>query len=338
MIELQTIAVLGGGSWGTALALLLGRKGYNVRLWTVEQNVVEQIESSRENKDYLPGHLLPRNVTVSGSLTDMIESANCVVFALPSGVLRTVAKQVAALNFDEPPLIVNAGKGLECDTGLRLSQALSQELGERLSANLAAMSGPNLAVEIAREVPAATVVASLSADAALAAQQLFTTPRFRVYRNTDIVGVELGGALKNIIAIGAGISDGLGYGDNTKAALITRGLAEITRLGVVLGADPRTFIGLAGVGDLIATCGSSLSRNLRFGRALGRGMTVAEAEAEVRQVVEGKPTCRAARDLSQRLSVSMPITEQIYLVIYEGKPAKDAVSDLMQRNPKDEYQ
>jgi glycerol-3-phosphate dehydrogenase (NAD(P)+) len=193
-------------------------------------------------------------------------------------------------------------------------------------------------VEIAKEMPAATVVASRSQEAAEAAQMLFTTPNFRVYRNCDLIGVELAGALKNIIAIGAGISDGFGFGDNTRAALLTRGLAEITRLGVTLGADARTFIGLAGIGDLITTCGSVLSRNLRFGRALGSGLSVDLAEAEVPQVVEGRPACVAAYNLSRKLSVSMPITEQIYLVIYQSKPARDAVADLMQRDPKDEYE
>ena len=338
MIPDQTIAVIGAGSWGTALALLLGRKGQTVRLWSVEPRVVDQINTSRENKHYLPGHFLPDNVSVSLSLSGSISGADCIVFALPSSVVREVAREVRALGVEGSPLIVNAGKGLESDTGLRLSETLTQELGEELAANLAVMSGPNLAVEIAREIPAATVVASASPDAAVAAQQALTTPRFRVYRNSDVVGVELGGALKNIIAIGAGISDSLGYGDNTKAALITRGLAEITRLGVALGADPRTFIGLAGVGDLMTTCASLLSRNLRFGRALGRGLTVAEAEAEVQQVVEGKPTCLAAYNLSQRLDVAMPITDMVYRVLYDDLPAQRAVAELMTRDLKHELE
>ena len=338
MIPTRTIAVIGAGSWGTALARLLGRKGLTVRLWSVEPRVVEEINSSRENKYYLPGHTLPDTVSVSLSLSDSVSGADCILFALPSSVLREVARGVKALGVEGSPLIINAGKGLESDTGLRLSETLTQELGEELAVNLTVMSGPNLAVEIAREIPAATVVASASPDAAIAAQQTLTAPTFRVYRNSDVVGVELSGALKNIIAIGAGISDGLGFGDNTKAALVTRGLAEITRLGAALGADPRTFVGLAGVGDLMTTCASLLSRNLRFGRALGRGLGVAEAEAEVQQVVEGKPTCLAAYNLSQRLGVTMPITEQIYLVIFEGKSSKDAVVDLMQRDLKEEYQ
>ncbi|MDO8586427.1 MAG: NAD(P)H-dependent glycerol-3-phosphate dehydrogenase [Armatimonadota bacterium] len=334
----NSVTVLGAGSWGTALALLLGRKGFPVRLWSCEPPVVDEIQSARRNTAYLPDHLLPHNIAVTGDLAEALDGADCVVFAIPSEALRGVARQVAEIGIQGAPLIVNAGKGLESDTGLRLSQILTEELGEGLASNLVALSGPNLAVEIAKEVPAATVVASLSPEAALAAQRLLTTPHFRVYRNPDLIGVELSGALKNVVAIGAGIGDGFGYGDNTKAALITRGLPEMTRLGVALGADARTFMGLAGVGDLMATCGSPLSRNLRFGRALGRGLSVAEAEAEVRQVVEGKPTCLAAYNLSRRLSVSMPITEQIYLVVFKSKPAKDAVTDLMQRDPKDEYQ
>ena len=337
-MELRNITVLGGGTWGTALSLLLGRKGYVVQLWSIEERVVDEVNSSHQNTHYLPDLLLPHNVTASLDLAECVRGADCLLFAVPSSVIRGVARQVRALEIDGSPLILVAAKGLESNTGLRLSEVMAEELGEELTANLVIMSGPNLAVEIAHEIPAATVVASLSQDAALAAQQALTTPMFRVYRNSDITGVELGGALKNIIAIGAGISDGLGYGDNTKAALITRGLAEITRLGVVLGADPRTFIGLAGVGDLMTTCGSALSRNLRFGRALGRGLNVPDAEAEVAQTVEGKPTSLAAYNLSRKLNVSMPITEQIYLVIFEGKSPKDAVSDLMQRDPKDEYQ
>jgi glycerol-3-phosphate dehydrogenase (NAD(P)+) len=336
--DLKTIAVVGAGSWGTALALLLGRKGYEVRLWSFEERVVQRIISTHENPAYLPGHLLPHNVTATGVISEALDDADCIVFASPSDHLRNVARMVSEAGVHGRPLIVNAGKGLESSTGLRLSQVITQELGQDLAENLVILSGPNLAVEIAKESPGATVVASLSEAAAVAAQNMLTTPRFRVYRNSDLIGVELSGALKNVIAIGAGISDGFGYGDNTKAALITRGLAEITRLGVALGADPRTFVGLAGVGDLMTTCSSALSRNLRFGRALGRGLSVAEAEADVKQVVEGKPTCLAAYNLSRKHSISMPITEQIYLVIFENKPAKDAVADLMQRDPKEENQ
>jgi glycerol-3-phosphate dehydrogenase (NAD(P)+) len=336
--DLKSIAVLGAGSWGTALALLLGRKGFEVRLWSFEDQVVQQIVSTHENSAYLPGHLLPRNVTPTGVISEALDGADCAVFASPSDHLRNVARLVSEAGVQGRPLIVNAGKGLESSTGLRLSQVLTEELGEDLAEKLVVLSGPNLAIEIAKESPGATVVASLSETAAIAAQNMLTTPRFRVYRNSDLIGVEISGALKNIIAIGAGISDGFGYGDNTKAALITRGLAEMTRLGVAMGGDSRTFVGLAGVGDLMTTCSSALSRNLRFGRALGRGLSVPEAEAEVKQVVEGKPTCRAAYNLARQHSITMPITEQIYFVIFEGKPAKDAVNDLMQRDPKEENQ
>lgn len=333
---IEKIAVIGAGSWGTALALLLGRKDYNVRLWSCESSVVEHIRKSRLNVDYLPDHPLPNNVSATGDLAEALDKAECVVFAVPSEFLRSVARQVAQIGFEGSPLIINAGKGLESGTGLRLSETITQELGDKSAANLVALSGPNLAAEIARQIPAATVVASQSPDAAESVQRLLTTDSFRVYRNSDIIGVELSGALKNVIAIGAGICDGLGYGDNTKAALITRGLPEMTRLGVALGADPRTFMGLAGIGDLMATCASPLSRNLRFGRALGRGLSVAEAEAEVKQTVEGKPTCLAAYNHSQRFGLAMPIMEQTYLVIFQNKPARDAVADLMRRDPKDE--
>lgn len=336
--DIRTIAVIGAGSWGTALALLLGRKGYQVRLWSFEDQVVQEISSSHTNAKYLPGHLLPHNVTSTAAIFDAIADSDCILFASPSDHLRSVARMVSEAGVQGCPLIVNVGKGLESTSGKRLSEVLTEELGPELGGSLVALSGPNLAVEIAKENPGATVVSSLFESAAVAAQNMLSTPRFRVYRNSDLIGVELSGALKNVIAIGAGISDGFGYGDNTKAALITRGLAEITRLGVALGADARTFVGLAGVGDLMTTCSSVLSRNLRFGRALGRGLSVAEAEAEVKQVVEGKPTCMAAYSLARRHTISMPITEQIYLVIFENKPAKDAVADLMQRDMKEENQ
>jgi len=233
--------------------------------------------------------------------------------------------------------LVNAGKGLEEETGLRMSQVLGEELDREMAERAVALSGPNLAVEIARQVPTATVVASCDPESAAAAQQLFSAPSLRVYRNPDITGVELGGALKNVFAIGAGISDGLGYGDNTKATLVTRGLAEMTRLGAALGADPRTFMGLSGVGDLMATCASALSRNLRLGRGLGQGLSVSDALAAVAQVAEGMPTCRAAYNLAARLGVEVPIIEQIYLVLFESKPPRQAVFDLMHREPKVEY-
>ena len=328
------IAIIGAGSWGTALALLLTGKGHSVRLWSEEPDVVEDIRHNRENSKYLPGCVLSGSARATGSMGESVEGTEAVVLAVPSGAVREVAGQLSDLTA-RTPLLVNAGKGLESETGLRISQVLAEVLGEAAQACVA-LSGPNLAVELARQVPTATVVASAEEGHAIAAQELFSSPCLRVYRSSDVAGVELGGALKNVLAIGAGISDGLGYGDNTKAALVTRGLVEMMRLGEALGAQRRTFVGLAGVGDLVATCASRLSRNLRVGLALGHGMTTEQALAEVRQVAEGVPTCKAAYALASSLGVYAPITEQLYKVLFEGKSPRDAVADLMLREPKEE--
>jgi len=254
--------------------------------------------------------------------------------------VRQVASRLAGRLDARPELVegllVNAGKGLESDTGLRGSEVLAQELGEETGRGVVALSGPNLAVELANGVPTATVVAGRDPERVARAQELFSCPTLRVYRNPDIVGVELGGALKNVLAIGAGISDGLGYGDNTKATLVTRGLVEMTRLGVALGADARTFTGLSGFGDLMATCASRLSRNLRLGLMLGQGRSVEDSLAALGQVAEGMPTCKAAYSLSRGLRIDAPITEQIHAVLFEAKPPKQAVHDLMTRDYKEE--
>lgn len=330
------IAVLGTGSWGTALALLLSHRATTVTLWDRDADLLGRIRSDGENARYLPGHSFPRNVTMADTVADAVSGAEAVVLAVPSGGVRETARLLAETGTN-PRLLVNAGKGLEEQTGLRISEILAEELQADLAARAVTLSGPNLAVELAKGIPTATVVASRDPNSASEAQALFSSASLRVYTNPDLVGVELGGALKNVFAVGAGICDGLGYGDNTKATLVTRGLAEMTRLGVALGADQRTFVGLSGVGDLMATSASSLSRNLRLGRGLGSGLSVSEALAAVAQVAEGMPTCRAARDLARRTGVDMPITEQIYLVLFEGKPPRQAVHDLMGREPKEEY-
>lgn len=329
-------AVLGTGSWGTALALLLADKGIEITLWDGDNDLLASIRKERENKRYLPGHALPQHVTVADTVQEAVTGADCVVMAVPSDGVRSTARLLRESGAS-PKLLVNAGKGLEELTGLRMSQVLLEELTEELARRAVALSGPNLAVELAKRIPTATVVASRDHQSAAAAQELFAAPSLRVYTNPDLTGVELGGALKNVFAIGAGISDGLGYGDNTKATLVTRGLAEMTRLGLALGADARSFVGLSGVGDLMATCASPLSRNLRLGRGLGRGLSVQDALSAVAQVAEGMPTCGAAYVLARRMGVEMPITEQIYLVLYEGKSPRQAVHDLMTRELKEEY-
>ena len=333
------VAVLGSGSWGTALALHLARKGAQVSIWSCEPDQIEQIGTLRENRRFLPGHLLPDSVSVSGDMEAAVEDSDAVVFAVPSGAVREVGSLLSAIPAARAiPLVVNAAKGLEGDTGLRLSEVLRRTLPTEMGERLVVLSGPNLAVELANEVPTATVVASPGEDLCRRAQELFRGRSFRVYWNRDVAGVELGGALKNVIAIGAGIGDGLGYGDNTKATLITRGLAEMTRLGVAMGAQSQTFQGLSGVGDLMATCASKLSRNLRLGMALGRGLTLEEAEREVGQVAEGAPTCRAAYELSHRLGIYVPIIEQVHHVCFEGKDPVTAVIDLMLAEPKSEFE
>lgn len=327
-------AVLGAGSWGTALGLLLADKGHDVSLWSNEPDVVEDIKANNQNSKYLPGCSFSGNVTATDSIAEAVEGAKVVISAVPSGVVREVVGRLVDVMMHDP-LFVNAGKGLEGDTGLRISQVIAEVL-PHTAKGCVCLSGPNLAVELARKVPTATVVASADPERALRAQSLFSSPYLRVYRSSDVAGVELCGALKNVLAIGAGICDGLGYGDNTKAAFVTRGLAEMIRLGEALGAQQRTFMGLAGVGDVMATCASRLSRNLRVGIAIGSGMTTEAALAEVKQTAEGVPTCRAAYALASSLGVYAPITEQIYGILFEGKPPLDAVTDLMLREPKEE--
>lgn len=333
--ECMKTAVIGSGSWGTALAILLGKKGFPVRLWGLPEEAAALCRD-RKNARYLPDAPFPDTVSPTSDLDQALSESQALVVAIPSAAVRQVASQLAG-RIDAGMLLINAGKGLESDTGLRGSEVLTQELGEAVGRCIVALSGPNLAVELANGVPTATVVAGRDPDRVASAQELFSCPTLRVYRNRDIVGVELGGALKNVLAIGAGISDGLGYGDNTKATLVTRGLAEMTRLGVALGADSRTFAGLSGFGDLMATCASRLSRNLRLGLMLGQGKSVEDSLAELGQVAEGMPTCKAAYSLSQRLDIDAPITEQIHAVLFEGKAPKQAVHDLMTRDYKEEY-
>ncbi|OFX14315.1 MAG: glycerol-3-phosphate dehydrogenase [Armatimonadetes bacterium RBG_16_58_9] len=326
--------VLGSGSWGTALAILLGKKGYPVRLWGLPEES-SAILRDGENARYLPGTKLPENVRATSDIDDALDATEAVVLAIPSGGVREVSSLVKG-KFGEDVLLVHAGKGLESESGLRGSQVIAQELGSVIGGRCVVLSGPNLAVELARGIPTATVVASSDGGRAIKAQEMFSSPSLRVYRNSDVAGVELGGALKNVLAIGAGIAEGLGYGDNTKATVVTRGLVEMTRLGTALGANPATFTGLSGFGDLMATCASQLSRNLRLGMMLGQGTSVDESLRSLGQVAEGMPTCKAAYSLSRAHDVYMPITEQIYAVLFEHKSPKQAVADLMARDSKEE--
>lgn len=331
------IAILGAGSWGTALAALLAANGHSVRLWARDEALTNALTAQRENTRYLPGITLPDTVLPTADLSEAVTNVRVLVFAVPSGGVREVAQAVAPFHASDA-LLLSAAKGLEEGTGLRMSQVLAETL-PNAPARTVALSGPNLAVEVARGVPTASVAASVNLAAALAAQRLFTgqpQPTFRVYTGRDVIGVELGGAIKNMIAIGAGVCDGLGYGDNSKASLMTRGLTEAIRLGVAQGAEAATFLGLSGVGDLIATGASHLSRNWRVGYALGQGRSLSSILTEIGQVAEGVPTTRVLRDLAAKSGVEMPLCAAIYTVLFEGRTALEVIQGLMLRPPKEE--
>jgi glycerol-3-phosphate dehydrogenase (NAD(P)+) len=329
---LNRVAILGAGSWGTALTTLLPRCE-RVNLWARDLSLVNSIHADHENRQYLPGIQLGGNVAVTRSLEEALAGAECVVFAVPSSGMRETAARAAGL---VPPgaLLVSAAKGLEDDTGKRMSEVLRESVAA--DARIAALSGPNLAVEVARGIPTASVAASANRDDATACQSLWMGPTFRVYTSADLVGVELAGAMKNVIAIGAGICEGIGYGDNSRAAFMTRGLAEITRLGVTLGAQPATFLGLAGVGDLIATGGSRLSRNYRVGVGLGAGKPLATVLGEIGQVAEGVPTTRAICVLARRTGIEMPIAEALHDALFGHVDVRESIPRLMLRPPKSE--
>ncbi|WP_270171609.1 NAD(P)H-dependent glycerol-3-phosphate dehydrogenase [Paenibacillus sp. SYP-B4298] len=323
------VAVLVAGSWGTALAAVLADNGHQVSLWTRNGEQADEINQSRTNRKYLGDAILPLGITAGSELFEVLEGAAAVVFVAPSAAMREVAR-AARPHIAPDALIIHATKGFETGSLKRMTTVLSEEL-ERSESELVVLSGPSHAEEVVRRLPTTVVVASADQQRAEAAQDLFINNDFRVYTNPDMMGVEVAGAIKNIIALGAGLSDGLGFGDNAKAALITRGLAEIGRLGDAMGANMLTFAGLAGVGDLIVTCTSTHSRNWRAGSMLAKGMTVDEMLAKMGMVVEGVRTTRAAYELASRYEVRMPITEQLYQVLFGGKSPKLAVEELMGR-------
>jgi len=332
--DISPVAIVGAGGWGTALACLIGGKGVSTRLWAMEPEVAEEVNTARTNQRYLPEAAVPDAVTASSVLEHVLPGARIVVFAVPSRWLREVAQR-AGEHLARRVGVVSATKGIEPGTGLRMSQVLQEALGG--DSAIAALSGPNLSREIARGMPAAAVIAGREAELILAAQHLLLSPRFRVYTNPDIIGVEVGGALKNIVALAAGASDGLGFGSNTKAALLTRGLAEIRRLGVAMGARAETFAGLSGLGDLIATCSSDLSRNWQVGNRLAKGEKTADIEASMGgQVAEGVTTTLAACEEAERRGVEMPIAEAVRDVIEGRVPPREAVARLMSREGKTE--
>ena len=322
------IAVIGSGSWGCAAAILLARKGYNVYLWSWQQEETDRLIRDGENILVLPGKKFPENIICSHDMELCVKDADLIVTVAPSPATRATAKGLAPF-VKEGQIIVNLSKGLEEGTLLRLSQVYSEEIPQ---AKIAAMSGPSHAEEVSEFIPTTNVVASTDDEVCKFIQNIFMTDTFRVYTGCDIIGTEIGGALKNVIALCAGICDGVGLGDNTKAALMTRGLAEITRLGVKMGAKPETFAGLSGIGDLIVTCTSMHSRNRRAGILLGKGYSLKETIDQIQMVVEGVNTIGAAYNLSKKYDVSMPITTESYKILFEGKDPKQAVIDLMTRS------
>jgi glycerol-3-phosphate dehydrogenase (NAD(P)+) len=328
----STVAVLGAGSWGTTLANLLAAKGEQVRLWAYEAEVVDSVNRSRENTLFLPGVRLADGLKALADAAAAAEGADVVVSAPPSHAARAVLCSVRGA-VASGTLLVSATKGIETDTLCLMSQVVAETVPQ---ARAAALSGPSFAVEVCQGQPTAVVAASADPSAASDTQRLFATPTFRVYSGSDVVGVELAGALKNVIAIAAGILEGLGLGHNPRAALITRGLAEITRLGVAMGADPLTFAGLAGMGDLVLTTTGSLSRNRALGVALAQGESLEHYRATHRSVAEGANTSRAGAALGRRMGVELPIIQKVCEVLFSGKPAADAVPELMGRELKSE--
>ncbi|MGB5983715.1 MAG: NAD(P)H-dependent glycerol-3-phosphate dehydrogenase [Desulfobacterales bacterium] len=329
------IGVVGAGSWGTALANLLAKKGYPIDQWVFEPEVKAQMAAQGENQLFLPGVKLSPNLTPSGDLAQVVSGKDLVLIVVPSHVMRHVAGEMEP-RLNPGAILVSASKGIENTTHLTMTGILQEVLPQIRPARLAVLSGPSFAKEVAARAPTVVTAACRDEGVAQQVQQVFATPYFRVYTHTDVLGVELGGAVKNVIAIASGIIDGLGLGLNTRAALITRGLTEIRRLGINLGAQPRTFTGAAGIGDLILTCTGTLSRNYTVGKKIGQGMTLAQILGEMKMVAEGVKTARSVYNLSRKRGVEMPISQAIYRVLYEDLAPQQALQQLMTRDLKQE--
>jgi glycerol-3-phosphate dehydrogenase (NAD(P)+) len=329
------IGVVGAGSWGTALANLLAEKGYPIDLWVFEPETCRQITEIRENPVFLPGVQLSQNLRPSTDLAEVVRGKGLVLIVVPSHVMRAVAGRMAPA-LEPEAILVSASKGIENETLLTMTGVLKEVIADLGDDRLAVLSGPSFAKEVARGVPTVVTVASKQDLCAKLVQRVFATTAFRVYTNEDTMGVELGGAVKNVIAIAAGMIDGLGLGLNTRAALITRGQTEIRRLGLALGANPRTFTGLAGIGDLVLTCTGDLSRNHMVGLKIGQGRTLSQVLAEMRMVAEGVKTARSVHNLAKRLGVEMPISDAVYQILHENLSPKEACYRLMTRDLKHE--
>jgi glycerol-3-phosphate dehydrogenase (NAD(P)+) len=329
------IGVVGAGSWGTAIADLLACKGFQTDLWVFEKEVKDHIEQFHENKLYLPGHQLSPNLSVSNDLVDVVSHKHLIIIVVPSHVMRDVTRQMAG-HLSAGTIITSASKGIEQKTHLTMSGVIKENIPEVEADRLAVISGPSFAKEVAQKMPTTVTVACRNPEIAARIQHVFAAPYFRVYTSEDIVGVELGGSVKNVIAIASGILDGLGMGLNTRAALITRGMTEVRRLGLHLGANPRTFTGLAGFGDLVLTCTGNLSRNYSVGIQLGKGKKLQQILKEMHMVAEGIKTAKSVYNYSRKLGVEMPICREIYHILYEDLAPKEAVYRLMTRTLKQE--
>lgn len=330
---MANVGVMGAGSWGTALALLLHANGHQVTVWSINEEEVEMLSKEREHKSKLPGVKIPEDMVFTSDMETAIKEKDFLVLAVPSAFTRGTARNMKPF-VKEGQIIVDVAKGIEEDTLMTLSQQIEEEIPQ---ANVAVLSGPSHAEEVGRGLPTAVVIGAKTEETARYLQEMFMNHVFRVYISSDMLGMELGGALKNVIALAAGIADGMGYGDNTKAALITRGIAEIARLGVKMGGAIESFTGLTGIGDLIVTCASVHSRNRKAGYLMGQGKTMEEAMAEVKMVVEGVYSAKAAAKLGKKYGVALPIVDKVNEVLFEGKDPKEAVDELMLRDSKAEH-
>jgi glycerol-3-phosphate dehydrogenase (NAD(P)+) len=331
-VNIETTAIIGAGGWGTALAALWAKDGRDILLWGHDAERMQRLKETRENRDYLAGLKLPENIRLTSEMRDCA-GAGLVVFVVPSTAFRTIAGAFAQVITNKNAIFLSCTKGIEHGTGLRMSQILAEVLPGHVAAVL---SGPNLAVEVAGQLPTATVLGCGQMEVASELQAFLGSSRFRIYRSGEVVGIELGGALKNVFALPAGVGDGLGLGDNSKAALVTRSLAELLRLGTAMGGQAGTFYGLSGAGDLIATCFSQHSRNRKVGERLGRGESLAQITASMKMVAEGIPTTKSAYDCARKLGVETPVIDQVYAVLYEGKAPLQGLKELLQRDQKAE--
>jgi glycerol-3-phosphate dehydrogenase (NAD(P)+) len=331
-VSIRNTAIIGAGGWGTALAVLWSKRGNAITLWGNDPERAAKLRATRENSEYLPGIRLPEAIHVTSDIADC-GSADLIVFVTPSVALRSVAKRLQAANLNSGAILLSGTKGIEHGSGMRMSEVLQETFPGH---TVAVLSGPNLAVEIARDLPTAAVLGCRNHDCAEQLQSYLGSERFRIYSSDETIGIELGGALKNVFAIAAGAGDGFGLGDNSKAALVTRSLAELLRLGTAMGGNPRTFYGLSGAGDLIATCFSQLSRNRRVGERLGRGETVEQIRASTHTVAEGIPTAKSAFECARKLQIETPIIDQIHSVVHEGKRPDQAMQELLGRDQKSE--